>query len=457
MARNTRVIAAVASAMVALVLILSTSQSSLGQPVPTPTCVPSPIAPICVTPTPVSCPPTSPLCVSATPPQIDAGGPYAGTVGAPISFAATVNRAPPGSVVGWNFGDGSAGMGVTVMHAYAATGTYVVTASLLQNGIRIVSDTATVMVTAPPAAIDAGGPYAGMVGTAISFTATLTTPPPGYTVVWTFGDGATASGSSVSHTYAAAGSYQVTATLYLGQIALATDSAITTVNAPSPPTMSAGVPLTGVAGLPVQLAVPAQNQPAGATVIWDFGDGASGTGITTNHTYTSPGTYTAVATIYLDGAAIARLSTLVTVTPVQCVDGTVTYPAGWNLVSGPDGTVFSQADDPMYTLETDGTTNTPRPNAWGVTSGYGYWAKFDVATTVALHGCDTPVVIRSAPASTFIMIGNPRATTTLPVYGADVVYWYDPDLNNYVVVTTLAPGQGALAISLTGGSIYIGP
>ena len=52
-------------------------------------------------------------------------------------------------------------------------------------------------------------------GEPVTFTSTSTTNPTGYTIsdlTWDFGDGQTGSGANVTHTYAAAGTYQVTLT-----------------------------------------------------------------------------------------------------------------------------------------------------------------------------------------------------------------------------------------------------
>ena len=69
-----------------------------------------------------------------------------------------------------------------------------------------------VTATTPAPVARAGGPYSGAVGTAVTFngsasTGTITT------YAWSFGDGATAAGSVVSHAYAFAGTYSVTLTV----------------------------------------------------------------------------------------------------------------------------------------------------------------------------------------------------------------------------------------------------
>jgi hypothetical protein len=69
----------------------------------------------------------------------------------------------------------------------------------------------------PPATISAGGPYSGTLNTPITFTATADNVPSGlgYKITWGFGDGTTATGGIVTHTYAIPAIYQVTVSLSL--------------------------------------------------------------------------------------------------------------------------------------------------------------------------------------------------------------------------------------------------
>jgi PKD repeat protein len=90
---------------------------------------------------------------------------------------------------------------------------------------------------------NAGGPYAGIAGTGVTFSSTGSSDPQGQalTYAWNFGDNATGSGVSPIHTYAAAGTFTVTLTV--------TDTSGLTGTTTAKTTIGAGplvdVPLTG--------------------------------------------------------------------------------------------------------------------------------------------------------------------------------------------------------------------
>lgn len=62
-------------------------------------------------------------------PTANAGGPYSGFVGVPITFNGSGSSDPDGGTLSyaWNFGDGSAGTGPSPSHTYAIGGSYTVT------------------------------------------------------------------------------------------------------------------------------------------------------------------------------------------------------------------------------------------------------------------------------------------------------------------------------------------
>ncbi|MGY4706460.1 PKD domain-containing protein [Candidatus Bipolaricaulota sp. J31] len=79
----------------------------------------------------------------------DAGGPYSGMVGVPITFD---GRGSTGDIVEyrWDFGDGTTDTGAVVQHAYASPGTYTVRLTVRDRYGRTDSDTTTAAVQPAP-------------------------------------------------------------------------------------------------------------------------------------------------------------------------------------------------------------------------------------------------------------------------------------------------------------------
>ena len=144
---------------------------------------------------------------------------------------------PDGTIVSrsWAFGDGGAATTATASHTYAAAGTYPVTLTVTDDGGATDTETRNITVTAP-----AGNapPVASFTSTVSDLTATFTstsTDPDGAVVslLWGFGDGASATTSPASHTYAAAGTYPVTLTVTDDDGAVDTKTGSVTVSAPA--------------------------------------------------------------------------------------------------------------------------------------------------------------------------------------------------------------------------------
>jgi PKD repeat protein len=79
------------------------------------------------------------------PPVADPGGPYAGTVGLPVSFDGSGSHDPDGGspAFRWTFGDGGDGSGERPTYAYRSAGTYTVTLEVVDDGIPNLSATAS--------------------------------------------------------------------------------------------------------------------------------------------------------------------------------------------------------------------------------------------------------------------------------------------------------------------------
>ena len=141
--------------------------------------------------------------------------------GAPVIFDASGSGDLDGEIVGyrWEFGDGVTLDGATVERSFDASGP--VQAVLIvtdDSGSECAEgrDAVNVLVNGPPR-VDAGPDREVLVGAAhdtIEFDVRDATDPDGHglSFTWDFGDGATATGSVVRHSYSAADSYEVTVT-----------------------------------------------------------------------------------------------------------------------------------------------------------------------------------------------------------------------------------------------------
>jgi hypothetical protein len=193
--------------------------------------------------------------------------------------------------------------------------------------------------------------------------------------------------------------------------------------------------------------------------IWDFGDGSTAEGETVSHVYALPGVYT-LELIPITSAALSANGAIVQVLPAGSppppASVGITYSAGWNLVSGPAGTVLGGVSGSLYKLTVDypETSYEAVPSDTPLEAGAGYWAYFDRPTTVTLRG-PSEALARAIGMQVFNLIGNPLSVAA-DVSGADLVEVYDPSTGQYEQTTALAPGQGAWAYSATGlGEILI--
>jgi PKD repeat protein len=139
-------------------------------------------------------------------------------VNIPVTFTATTIGGTAPYTVSWSFGDGTSGAGASITHVYASAQSFTVTETAKDSSspsqTATSSKTITVYSTPPPLTTSFTVlPSSPVVNSLVTFTATTVGGTAPYTVSWNFGDGATATGATVTHTYTGAQSFTVTETV----------------------------------------------------------------------------------------------------------------------------------------------------------------------------------------------------------------------------------------------------
>lgn len=128
--------------------------------------------------------------------------------GTTVSFTNTSTGA---STYAWNFGNGSTSTDVNPTHTYASPGWYFVTLSATATNGCSSTISKSVVPAGGSAPVAAFTFSENSCNKAITFTSTTNSP-----LAWDFGDGNTGVGSTVTHSYAASGAYNVTLTAGTG-------------------------------------------------------------------------------------------------------------------------------------------------------------------------------------------------------------------------------------------------
>lgn len=263
-------------------------------------------------------------------------GPDPTSVGVPVDFASSVrDGTPPFSTPNWTFDDGSRLDGSSVAHAFATAGNHSVTVRVRDATGFVTTTRYAVVVNPGPAAdlsvnlseTDAGFP--------LSFRADVVGGTGATSCAWNFGDGATASGCNVTHSYATHGAY--TARFWTNDSVGASGGGNLSVVVAPRLAASLDAPGLSAAGQSVALSVDPTGGVAPYAVTWSFGDGGVAHGTVVNHTYGVAGTYSATAQVTDAVGARTMLVTAIVVT-LSGSSGT-TSPGGPTGVPAPQGSL----------------------------------------------------------------------------------------------------------------------
>jgi PKD repeat protein len=247
------------------------------------------------------------------------------------------------------------------------------------------------------------------VNVAVTFDGSASRDPDGSIAIywWQFGDGGSASVSTptVAHTYTTAGTFTLTlwvqdnrgtwsaasdattATIGTGSSTTTSTSSSTSSSTSRPTTTSSPVPTTTSTSLPNQLPVPnagadqltqtlttitlngsLSHDPDGTitSASWTFGDGGTGSGLTTTHAYMTAGTFTARLTVVDNRGGSASDTATITVTnrpptanagPDEGAAPNIAIDLNGSQSNDPDGAIVTYA----WSFGDGGTGNGPTP------------------------------------------------------------------------------------------------
>lgn len=250
------------------------------------------------------------------PVAIISADPYYGQVPLEVGFSASESFDPDGSIVfyRWDFGDGSTEEGInraSVNHTFASGDEFTVTLTIEDDDGETAVDSVVIQAyTEPPeninpVAVFNASPYYGAKPLNVLFDAAESFDSDGVIVSyeWDFGDGSTASGVRVEHTFMSAEEFDVTLTVTDNKGATSSRTRTIQVIDPdidlNPIAKITASTFFGQKPLEVEFSASDSFDPDGEidSWEWDFNDGETGTGETVSHTFTGEGYYEVKLTV----------------------------------------------------------------------------------------------------------------------------------------------------------------
>jgi PKD repeat protein len=209
---------------------------------------------------------------------------------------------PGASKYFWDFGDGVSGYFTnTTNHLYTnfTTAAVVHTVTLTTTSFYNCTDVKTLNITVMPVPLPqfiAVPPTQEYEATGNPVTFTNTTNPGTWNWLWNFGDGATSTVQSPSHTYTDLGTFNVVLTVSNANCSDSVKHQV--IVTPKKPIASFDLIPSGCSPWAIEPNNTSQftNTP-GTTYMWDFGDGGASTSKNPTYTYFTPGTYKVQLTV----------------------------------------------------------------------------------------------------------------------------------------------------------------
>lgn len=238
-----------------------------------------------------------------------------------VDFDVTASGGAGGFKYSWDFGDGSAAATQkNPSHTYTAGGTFTAKVTVSDNLGQSVVVSAPAVVIAPGITVTINAqPSSGPFPLDVKFTGSVTDAASGdLTYLWNFGDGATSTEASPTHTYAKAGNYNanLTVTDSSARTGKSSDLAVRVTASVNPVAAISASVDHGRGPLAVDFMSTVDGGTPSYSYLWSFGDGSTSTQANPSHTFNDPGVYIVRLTV-TDSASRSSSSQELTITVVS--------------------------------------------------------------------------------------------------------------------------------------------
>jgi len=252
------------------------------------------------------------------PPVAEAGGPYTGDEGGPLTFDASGSSDIDGVITLYEWDWDNDGVYdesttlATIAHTWSDDYVGIVGLRVTDDDGATATDTASVTVNNVDPTAEAGGPYSGDKGSAITLSGSATDPGADtFSYAWDLdNDGIYETpGQSVSNTWAQEGTYTVALQVTDDDGGVGTDIATVNVADLDPTAAFSYSPTKPIPGATVYFTDESTSYDGIDSWLWDFRDGTTSTLQNPTHIYETTGTYTVTLTVKeadLDSATAAN-------------------------------------------------------------------------------------------------------------------------------------------------------
>ncbi|MDC6352789.1 PKD domain-containing protein [Zeaxanthinibacter sp. PT1] len=233
--------------------------------------------------------------------------PENGIVPLEVTFTGSNSTDDQGVVTyAWDFMDGNTSAEADPVHLFETAGTYEVSLTVTDGDNLSDSGTITITVTEPgneaPVAVAEASPLTGTAPLEVQFTGSNSSDDQGVvSYSWDFMDGSTSDIDNPLHTFATAGTYEVTLTVSDASGLESSANVTITVSEPAneaPTAIALADPTSGSAPLEVMFSGIDSTDDSGiVSYLWDFQDGTTSTEAEVTHIFDSEGTYNVTLTV----------------------------------------------------------------------------------------------------------------------------------------------------------------